>query len=310
MPSRPAVVLILLFWLVVLGTLVYREVLPRFFGDTPPTPEFVAVDELSQATITWTIYRGPANKTTDEQIGKMTSRTEYVAADDSFRYVNNYRGVKLGMYGVELTVPTATTTLRIDREGRLKEQTLRGTAEMESRLFGKLSANADANGVVKDGLLEGSATLTAPGLLSEPSTGTFTPVPVPEGQVLNPLMPVDRLRGVTPGRRWAVRQVDPMREALGELLVKGLQEELAKQGGGKKKPASVALPPAPELLAEVLHEPVNIDRLSGPVSCWVIEYKSENPPISARTFVRRDDGRVLRQEATAYGDRMRFERDE
>src|SRR6185369_11585931 len=128
MPSRPAVVLILLFWLAVLGVVGYREVLPRFFGDAPPTPEFVAVDELSQATVGWTVYRGPANKTTDEQIGKMTSRTEYVPADDSFRYVNSYRGVKLGVYGVELTIPTATTTLRIDREGRLKEQTLRGSA--------------------------------------------------------------------------------------------------------------------------------------------------------------------------------------
>jgi hypothetical protein len=309
MPSRPVVVLILLFWLGVLGVVVYREVIPRFFGDEPPAPEFVAIDELSQPTVDWSIFRGPANKSTDEPIGKMSSRTEYVPADDSFRYVNTYRGVKINQFGIDLTIPSATTTLRVDRDGRLKEQTLRGTAELESRLLGKLTATAEASGVVVNGVLEGSATLNSPEYLTEPATGTFTPVPVPDGQVLNPLMPVDRLRGVTPGRRWAVRQVDPLREALGELLVKGLQDELAKQGG-KKKATAVTLPPSPELLAEVLREPVKLDRREGPVECWVIEYKSENPPITARTYVRRDDGRVLRQEATAYGERMRFERDD
>jgi hypothetical protein len=310
MPSRPVVLLILLFWLGVLGVVVYREVIPRFFGDEPPAPEFVAIDELSQPTVDWSIFRGPANKSADQSIGKMTSRTEYVPADDSFRYVNTYRGVKINQYGVELVIPSATTALRVDRGGRLKEQTLRGNAEADFPVFGKLTATAEASGTVRDGVLEGSATLTVPGLLADPYTGTFTPVPVPDGQVLNPLMPVDRLRGVTPGRRWAVRQVDPLRDALGELLVKGLQEELAKQGKKKAAAAAVTLPPSPELLAEVLREPVQLDRRGGPVECWVIEYKSENPPITARTYVRRDDGRVLRQEATAYGERMRFERDD
>lgn len=309
MPARPVVVAIVLFWLAMLGVVVYREVIPRFFGDTPPVPQFVAVDELSPATVTWVIYRGPANKPdADEPIGKMNSRTEYVRADDTFRYVNSYHGVKLKLYGVDLSVPTATTTLRIDRDGRLKEQTLRGTAELEHRLVGKLTATAEATGVVKDDVLTGSANLTVPGWFDEPAAGTFTPVPVPDGQVLNPLMPLDRLGGVTPGRRWVVTQVDPMREALGELLMKGLQEELAKQGGGKKKAAAVTLPPAPELLAEVLREPVTLDRPGGPVACWVIEYTSKDPPILARTYVGRDDGRVLRQEATSAGDRLRFER--
>ncbi len=313
MPSRPVVVLILLFWLAVLGVVAYREVVPRFFGSEPPTPEFVAADELSQATISWTIYRGPADKPTDEKIGKMTSRTEYVADDDSFRFVNNYHKLKLTLLAFEVNVVSATTVLRVDRDGRLKEQTLRGNAEIDTGWLGggqKLTATAEAGGVVKDGFLEGSATLTAPDLLSEPSVGTFTPVAVPDGQVLNPLMPVDRLRGVTPGKRWTVRQVDPLREALSELMVKGLQEEFAKQGGGKKTPTPVTLPPPPELLAEVLLHPVPLDRPGGPVNCWVIEYRCEKPKIEARTYVRRDDGRVLRQEATAYGDRLRFERDE
>ncbi len=312
MPSRPVVVFILLFWLAVLGVVVSRDVLPRYFGDAPAAPAFGPEDELSQPTVEWTIHRGLPKQTADEPIGKMTSRTEYLKADNSFRYENRYRGVKFTQYGMELHIPTATTTLRIDRDGRLKEQSLRGTAEVElPRLLGagqKLTATVEANGVVRDGFLVGSATLTVPDLLSEPSVGTFTPVPVPDGQVLNPLMPLDRLRDVVPGRHWVVQQVDPLRDALGELLVKGLQEELAKRGGGKKKPVPVTLPKAPELIARVLTDPVTLDRPGGPVSCWVIEYTAENPPILARTYVRRDDGRVLRQEATSQGERLRFER--
>jgi hypothetical protein len=311
MPSRPVVVLILLFWLAVLGVVVYREVVPHFFNDEPPAPEFVAADELSQATVSWSIYRGPADA--DEKIGKMTSRIEYVGDDDSFRFVNTYHKLKLALLAFEVTVTSATTVLRVDRDGRLKGQTLRGNAEMDTGRLGgglKLAATAEASGVVRGGFLEGSATLTAPDLLGQPSVGTFTPVAVPDGQVINPLMPVDRLRGVVPGRRWKVRQVDPLREALGELLVKGLQEELARRGGGKKAPTAVTIPPPPELLAEVLRDPVTLDRPGGPVGCWVIEYRCEKPPIEARTYVRRDDGRVLRQEATASGERLRFERDE
>ncbi len=85
MPSRPVVVLVVLFWLAVVGVVVYRDVLPRYFGDAPPAPAFGAEDELSQPTVEWTIHRGLPKQTTDEPVGKMTSRTEYVKADDSFK---------------------------------------------------------------------------------------------------------------------------------------------------------------------------------------------------------------------------------
>lgn len=316
MPSRPVVIGIVLFWLAVLAAVVNREVIPRFFGDAPPTPEFVAVDELSNATVDWTIYRGPAAGTADERIGGMSSRTEYVAADDSFRFVNSYHGVTLRVVAFDVSVPTATSTLRVSRDGQLKEQTLKGTAELDLGRLGarvgvaKLTGSADVRGVVRDGMLEGTATMSAPELLGEPTTAAFTPVPVPQGQVLNPLMPVDRLRGVVPGRRWAVRQVDPLREVVWEMMLKGLKEGTAQPGEGKKGASKLTLPPPPELLAEVLREPELLDRPGGAVWCWVIRYESTDPPVSARTYVHRDDGRVMRQEATANGERLRFERKE
>jgi hypothetical protein len=103
--------------------------------------------------------------------------------------------------------------------------------------------------------------------------------------------------------------VDPLRDVIWEMMLKGLHEGTAKLGEGKTRvPANLKLPEAPELLAEVLREAEQIDRPGGPVWCWVIKYESDNPPISARTYVHRDDGRVLRQEATANGERLRFER--
>ncbi len=299
MPSRSVIIGILLLWIGVLALVAQREVLPRFFADAPPVPAFVVADELSQATVNWTLYRGKAGE--EERVGGLTTRTEHIKDDNSFQFVTGYREVRLkAAGGIELNVQRATVKVRVSRDGRLLEQTAEGVAELDLKAFGKLGGNADVRTAVRDGLLVGTATLTAPGLLDKPLSCDLTPVPVPDGQVLNPLMPTDRLRDVTPGRKWMVRQADPLRDAMAELFSK----EAEKRG------LKFALPAAPELTARVLDTPEDLPRRGGPVSCWVIEYKSETPPITARTWVRRDDGRVLRQEAIAYGERMRFEREE
>ena len=305
MPSRPVVVGILLFWLGVLGLVARRELLPRLFADAPPAPEFVLADELSQATVHWAVLRGKPGDPADERVGGLSTRTEHVKEDDSFRLVTGYRGVRLtAAGGVVLSVPQATVTARVARDGRLLEQTAHGSADLDlGGPLGKLSVTADVRAVVKDGVLAGTATLTAPGLLAEPTTRPLDPVPVPDGQVLNPMLPTDRLRGVAPGRRWVVRQVDPLRDALARLGA----EAFAQATGGKA--GAVSLPPSPELVAEVLAAPEELARRGRPVSCWVIEYRA-NGELVARTWVERDDGRVLRQEATAHGERMRFEREE
>jgi hypothetical protein len=298
MPSRPVIVGILLLWAGVMAVVARRELLPLFSTDTPPVPAFVVADELSQATVNWTLYRGKAGD--DTKVGTLTTRTEHVKDDNSFRFVTGYRDVQLRAGGgVALNVQRATVKVRVSKDGRLLEQTADGVADIDLGKHGKLGGTADVRTVVRDGQLVGTASLSMPGLLDKRECD-LTPVPVPDGQVLNPLMPTDRLRDVTPGRMWKVRQADPLRDAMTELFSK----EAEKMGGPK-----FALPTAPELTARVLDLPEDLPRPDGPVSCWVIEYKCDNPPVSARTWVRRDDGRVLRQEATAYGERMRFERE-
>jgi hypothetical protein len=303
MPSRLAIAGILLAWLAVTGYVVRREVLPRYFADTPPAIDFVLVDELSTAPTQWTVYRDEA------KVGSMTSRTEYLAADDSFRFISNYRGLQFGYdlprLKVTIDVPSATTTIRVDRAGQLREQVMTGQFEASMAGVSVGAAKMEVEGRVSDGHLRGRAKLELPVFLTKPFEEDLEPVPVPNGQVMNPLMPVDRLRGVSPGRRWAIRLIDPVRDSLYLLVTKLLE----KQGAGTKLLSGWSMEDK-ELVAEVESEPVTLDREGGPVSCWVIRYESADKSINAKTFVRRDDGRVVRQEATGFGERWRFERTE
>ena len=61
-------------------------------------------------------------------------------------------------------------------------------------------------------------------------------------------------------------------------------------------------PRATVVHAEVLHETVTIFHDEKFHECRVIEYRGEN--MVAHTWVREDDGLVLKQDATLWGDRL------
>lgn len=298
MPSRLGVAVILLFWLAVSAYVVRREVVPRYFADTPPRIDFVLVDELSTTPATWSVYRD------DKKVGSVTSRIEHVPTDDTFRFTTKYHGLKFDVLNVTLSVPSAETVLRVSRDGRLREQNMTGKFEATLAAVAVGSAEVAVTSRVEDGHLVGRAKVDIPVFLTKPLDEPLDPVPVPDGQVLNPLMPVDRLAGVTPGRRWTIRQTDPLRDSL-QLVAKRV---LGKQGGQTKLLDGFAA--NPELLAEVLPDPEPLTRDGQPVACWVIRYESADKQFTARTYVRRTDGQVLRQEASGHGEKWRFDRDE
>lgn len=306
MPSRPGVALVLVFWLAVTAYVVRQEVLPRFFGDTPPQIGIDLVDELSSAPTQWTIYRSDADGGGEQKIGTMTSRIEYVPADDTFRFLTSYRGLKYEVLGqaVSVEVPSGGITIRVDRDGRLREQSMSGKFEVRLRGVSVAVAETEASGVVRDGVLTGKAKLVVPGVFDRPIEEELTPVPAGDGKVMNPMMPVDRLRGVVPGHRWVIRQSNPMEESLVALL-RGV---LAKNNLNSKLIPDMGA--GDELLAEVQSEPVQLTRDGGSVACWVIRYETADKLRTARTYVRRDNGQVLRQEADGFGNRFRIDRDE
>ena len=302
MPSRLGLLAVLVSWAAVTGHVFYHDVWPRYFADAPPGLQIDLADEATQQAPTkWTIYRG------GKKIGTLTTRMEYLAADDTFRFVNNYGRLTLdaGKSDSVLSVeaPRLVTTIRVTRTGELREQSMSG----ELRVFlGPVEighAAAEVEGRVVNGVLLGRCRVRYPVTAPQPTIDReLDPVPVPAGQVLNPMMPLNRLRDITPGRRWVIREVDPLKDALAVL-----GQELAK--GAK---LTIALPQSAsgaELIAEVQSGTEDYPlRVGQPVPCRVIVYRGER--VSARTWVSAADGRVMRQEATAGDETLRFDRDD
>jgi len=296
MPSRFSVLGILAFWLATLGVVGYRDLWPRLVSDGPPTVSIDLADEATQTVpARWKIYRGT------EKIGDLTTRTEYSAKDDTFLFLNTYRNlIYSDGRATKVLIPKLDTKVRVARDGSLREQAMNGEMEVLLNDFKVAGAKAKVDAYVLNGELVGRCKLTdSPfGDIDRP----LEPVPVSSGQVLNPLMPVNRLRGVTPGRRWTIRKSDPLEDSL-KLLFKELAGKSPLLAGLVPKDGDA------ELLAEVKSNPETIALKDGEkVVCWVIEYRGEG--VSARTWVSQSDGRVLRQEAERHGDVMRFERED
>lgn len=303
MPSRLGVGLIVLFWLATTGFLFDRDVLPRLRSDAPPAFRIDLADEATQTVpVRWTVWRG------DTPVGTLNTKMEYRESDDTFAFVSQYRGLRVEFDATQLKlrcdIPDLRLTVRVGRAGDLREQdmagTLAGTALVGPVPLGELTADATLTSRVVNGELVGRCVLKSPlGDLDRP----LDPVPVPAGQVLNPLQPVNRLQDVRPGRRWLVYEVNPVRDSLFQM-VQGVLKEQAKS-------TLLSLPPPGRepLIAEVRAEPEDLVRRKGePHPCWVIEYRGEKA--TARTWVSVADGRVLRQEASGQGEALRLDREE
>ena len=300
MPSRLGLLAIVLGWCAVTGHVVYHDVWPRYFADAPPALQIDLADEATQLAPTkWAITRG------GKKIGTLTTRMEYLAADDTFRFVNNYGQLSLdagtGNRVVTVEAPKLVTTIRVSRTGELREQSMSGELRVSLGPVELGHASAEVEGRVVNGLLVGRCKIRYPINAAQPTIDReLEPVPVPAGQVLNPMMPVNRLRDITPGRRWVIREVDPLKDALAVL-----GQELSKQSKfNLPLPASAS---GAELIAEVQSGTEDFPLRPGEaVPCRVIAYRGER--VSARTWVSVADGRVMRQEATVGDDTLRFDR--
>ena len=309
MPSRFASAFIVLFWLAATGYVVHRDVWPRLFADAPPPIQIDLVDEAtSRVPVRWLIYRG------DEKIGSLTTELRYEEADDTFWFDNEYRQISIpydvpGLGVVTVYVPEVLSGVRVTRDGDLREQTLAGTIEVRvpagPRFVTLASAEADISGVVRDAVLYGHCRVDS-------SFGTsidkeLDPVPVPAGQVLNPMMPVNRLRGIRPGQRWVIRQVDPLARAMAASLNELAQDQspLGRLSG------PLGANQTPELVATVRSRAEALTRRNGTtVDCWVIDYRSGPNAAEATTWVAVEGDRVIRQEARLLDDTLRFERED
>jgi hypothetical protein len=291
MPSRRSAAFIIMFWFIVTGYILYRDVWPLLFATGPPPIAVDLADEAAQnIPIRWTVHWN------EKVVGKLTTQMRYVEEDDTFRFTNTYHQVRVEMAGVTVVVPELKSVIRVTRAGDLREQSAEGRLELEWNGVKVADVTTKLAGNVADGQLaakfDGSYSIA--GLAPQSLSKVLAPVPVPRGQPLNPLQPVNRIANVRPGRRWVVHESNPLKDAV---------EAVARQ---------IGLPPQEEvkvpLVGEVLGEPRNLDRQGNPVPCWVIEYRRDEPEV--RTWVRVSDGKVLRQEAFKKGDRLSVDREE
>jgi hypothetical protein len=110
-----------------------------------------------------------------------------------------------------------------------------------------------------------------------------------------------------PGQSWRVANVDPVSDALHgaieQVIARMLRE--AFPGGGKVTLPAVKRPT--ELLAQVQPELERIVYRDKEYVCRVILFEAEG--VKARTWVDFTDGRVVRQEASMFGDTLVLQRE-
>jgi len=272
MPPRFVTLIIVAFWLATTAWLVQRDVWPQFQAVEAPPFTIDLVDEAQrQATpVRWSISRG------GKPIGRARTWVVYREADDTFALHNEITKLQLA-HGV--SVPRMVTVYRVTRAGELRSMTAQVRTAVP--LLGDLEAHLE--GEVRDRKFTGVGRIERNGKSLHDMT--LGPVDVPAGSgVLNPLHPVNRLAGLRPDQRWRVPLMNP------------LTDSLAQAGGGQ------ALSGPRFLDAHVLPLPRNLDWNGQIVPCLVVEYRGDQE-LSARTWVRQEDGLVLRHEA-ALGDEL------
>ena len=313
MPARHTVLAVVLFWAATICWLLYRDVWPRWrSGEAPPFAIDLAFEAQSQASqSTWKIYRGQSREN-DKPLGFIHTWVRYDAKDDLFELHSMIQQLDLGQIGPiqvkaykrgapgsQSEEPKAIRGLyRVTREGELRKIETEATIEITGTgialALPRISALVKLGGVVQGSRFVPHGSVE---LFGQKQELPFEPVEFDSRtSILNPLHPVSRISGLRRGRHWQLRLVDPLADSLTAML--------------QKDPALSILvqkhPRVQILQAEVLSEMEVLIHEKQEAPCFVIEYRGDE--LTARTWVRQSDGKVLRQEATFWGERLVFER--
>ncbi len=288
MPSRWVSLVIVAFWLSVMGPLLFRQAHERFEENSePPGYTIDLVDEAQRGPreIRWDVRRRSLGSRGEEQgEDRYLARTSVLShpppEEDVFDLrvhldsIPNRRGEKPSANPLRVTMIDSTHT--VTRSGQLQKTRFQANVQI---LVGELSCLFE--GEVRDGRFY--STLSATGV--EQLNRELQPVPVSRhGSILNPLHPLNRIQGLRPGQRWTIPLVDPVRDAFGNWL--GQHSDT--------------------LSAHVLPEPQTLHWQKRDIQCLVIEYTGE---LEAWTWVEQTSGLVLKQKARHDNDEWEFVRE-
>ena len=154
MPSRFAVAGIFAFWLVTTGYVAYRDLWPRVSASGPPPVSIELADEARQnVPARWALYRN------GQKVGKLTTLTKYLDAEDAFLFTYHYSELKLEQGDIALDVPEAVSEVRVTRTGNLKSETMSGKVKASFRGVEIVQGTIDVRGAVANDVLTGRAEL-------------------------------------------------------------------------------------------------------------------------------------------------------
>ncbi len=280
MPARPLVYAILGFWLAANGWLFYRELWPRLRAGEPPAFSIDLAGEVAAETISWDVLHN------HKRIGVALTKVVFDEPSRTYDLVCDYTYDKGLPVMALLDIRKMTSTMRVTRQGELK------SAHVDVRLRGFTGpAEMVLDLDIKDGLLTPRLELRAGAGLLEHKL-KLDPVEVSAGgSILNPMHPLNKVRGLREGMHWRLPDVDPLKTAAAAM-----SQQVTGQTFG-----------FPALFAEVRATTLNWHDKS--VECWVIEYREAGKKPSARTWVRRADDVVLQQEAVHQGNQLVLQRD-
>lgn len=296
MPPRIIVAVIVAFWFASTGYLAYREWWSWRQTDAPPFTVELA-DEAAPQTAFWSIWRN------DQKIGQAMTRMT-CEKDDTVELLSSIDKLELTVtslgVSVQIAVPKLLTIQKVTRDGKLLSIDSRIQILLDA-LGQKFELNAHVNGVVRDGKLYAQSSID---WIFGKSEYTLEPVVLESGSLLNPTQPHARMR-VRPGQHWKITNVDPLFEAINISLLDVISKNLGA-ANGKLLGAQLSSPKA--VLVEVDSEPRVLEHKNRQISCYIVNYGSDD--LSGRTWVQVDDGKVLRQEASLFGDKLILRRED
>ena len=288
MPPRWLSILIVVVWVLFSARLVVLDLLPRLLPGQPPpyTIDLVEEARTTRSYVDWMVLRDGT------QAFRSRSRVLH-PEHDVFELTSELMPLKkddrVPLNGMLLR--RLASTYRVNGAGDLLGLSVRleGIPQVVKLLPFPIDTNLELEieGTVKDHRLRPTIRMTT----KKDQRREFA---LPEvrlhqgGSVLLPLHPVNRLTGLSPGQSWQMTVLDPLSDSFAAL-----------HGGG----GGLRL-----LRARVRGETEEFSRpLKKSVICLVIDYEGDD--FVASTWVERERGLVICQEATLGGERWSMYRE-
>jgi hypothetical protein len=299
MPPRIIAWAIVVFWLATSVWLFHHEIWPHLRrGDAPPFSIDLAYEaEHNGSATSWSVFRGK------QQLGYIHTWVEYNKTQDTFWLVSRPQGesfqhLDLDIGPLHVQASSLEWKYEVTRDGELRKMNGHATLNISGTGIAKLlkfHCIVGGGGEVKnEQFLPNAYYIDSTGVRQDLP---LDPVPfTTHDSILNPMHPVSRITGLRRGQHWNQKLVNPLADCAAALAQKYPGLELLTQRSAQPN----------VLLAQVLPDTEELDYDHRLNPCLVIEFRGGD--LVAHTWVRESDGRVLKQEAILYGERLLLER--